>query len=47
MINTQKTFEQILEQEIQKLDELDNRIDETTIEFLIVRKQIKQLEQDK
>jgi len=47
MINTQKTFEQILEQEIQKLDELDNRIYETTIEFLIVRKQLKQLEQDK
>lgn len=47
MINTQKTFEQILEQEIQKLDELDNRIDETAIEFLIVRKQIKQMEQDK
>jgi len=47
MINTQKTFEQILEQEIQKLDEVDNRIDETTIEFLIVRKQLKQLEQDK
>ena len=47
MINTQKTFEQILQQEIEKLDQVDERIDETTIEFLIVRKQIKQLEQDK
>ena len=47
MINTQKTFEQILEQEIQKLDEVDNRIDETTIELILINKQIKQMEQDK
>lgn len=47
MINTQKTFEQILEQETQKLDELDNRIDETAIELSSINKQIKQMEQDK
>ena len=47
MINKQKTFEQILEQEIQKLDELDNRIDETAIELSAINKQIKQMEQDK
>ena len=42
-----ESFEYLLQKEIEKLDELDNRIDETTIEFLIVRKQLKQLEQDK
>ena len=47
MIITEKTFEQILEQEIQKLDELDNRIDETAIELSSINKQIKQMEQDK
>ena len=47
MINTQKTFEQILQEEIQKLDEVDNRIDETAIELSSINKKLKQMEQDK
>ena len=47
MINTQKTFEQILQEEIQKLDEVDNRIDETAIELSAINKQLKKMEQDK
>ena len=47
MIITQKTFEQILEQEIQKLDQLDQRINETVQEYQDINYQLKQLEQDK
>ena len=47
MINTQKTFEQILQSEIEKLDQLDQRIDETAIELILINKQLKQMEQDK
>ena len=47
MIITQKTFEQILEQEIQKLDELDNRINDTVEEYQTINYELKQLEQDK
>ena len=47
MINTQKTFEQILQQEIEKLDQLDDRKDETAIELSAINKQLKKMEQDK
>ena len=42
-----ESFEYLLQKEIEKLDELDNRIDETTIELILINKQIKQMEQDK
>ena len=47
MINTQKTFEQILQREIEKLDQLDQRINETVLEYQNINYQLKQLEQDK
>tara|TARA_B100000424_G_C22778898_1_gene418968 strand:+ start:470 stop:613 length:144 start_codon:yes stop_codon:yes gene_type:complete len=47
MINTQKTFEQILQREIEKLDQLDDRINETVQEYQNINYQLKQLEQDK
>ena len=40
-------FEQILQQEIEKLDEVDNRINETAIELSAINKQLKKMEQDK
>ena len=47
MIITQKTFEQILQQEIEKLEPLDDRINETVQEYQNINYQLKQLEQDK
>jgi len=42
-----ETFEQILQREIEKLDELDDRINETIEEYQNINYQLKQLEQDK
>lgn len=47
MINTKKTFEQILQREIEKLEPLDDRINETVLEYQNINYQLKQLEQDK
>ena len=47
MINTQKTFEQILQREIEKLDQVDDKINETVQEYQDINYQLKQLEQDK
>ena len=47
MINTQKTFEQILQQEFEKLNQLDDRINETAIELSEINKKLKQLEQER
>ena len=47
MINTQKTFEQILQEEIEKLDPLDDRINETVQEYQNINYQLKELEQDR
>ena len=47
MINTQKTFEQILQREIEKLNQLDDRINETAIELSEINKKLKQLEQER
>ena len=47
MIITQKTFEQILQQEIEKLDQLDDRINETVQEYQTINYELKQMEQDK
>ena len=47
MINTQKTFEQILQREIEKLDQVDDRINETVQEYQDINYQLKQMEQDK
>ena len=42
-----ENFEQILQREIEKLEPLDQRIDETAIELILINKQIKQMEQEK
>ena len=42
-----ENFEQILQQEIEKLDQLDQRINETVLEYQNINYQLKQLEQDK
>ena len=42
-----ESFEYLLQKEIEKLDQLDSRIDETAIELILINKQIKQMEQDK
>ena len=47
MINTQKTFEQILQREIEKLDQVDHKINETVQEYQDINYQLKQMEQDK
>ena len=47
MINTQKTFEQILQREIEKLDQVDDKINETVQEYQDINYQLKQMEQDK
>mgnify|MGYP003150946277 FL=1 len=47
MINTQKTFEQILQQEIEKLDQVDDRINETVLEYQSINFELKKQEQDK
>ena len=40
-------FEQILQQEIEKLDEVDNRINETVLEYQSINFQLKKQEQEK
>ena len=47
MINTQNTFEQILQREIEKLDQVDDRINETVQEYQDINYQLKQMEQEK
>ena len=42
-----ENFEQILQQEIEKLDQLDQRINETVQEYQNINYQLKQMEQDK
>ena len=42
-----ENFEQILQREIEKLDQLDQRINETVQEYQNINYQLKQLEQDK
>ena len=42
-----ENFEQILQQEIEKLDQVDDRKDETAIELSTINKQLKQMEQEK
>ena len=42
-----ENFDQILQREIEKLDQLDDRINETAIELSAINKQIKQMEQEK
>ena len=42
-----ENFEQILQREIEKLDQLDQRINETVLEYQNINYQLKQLEQDK
>ena len=47
MIKTQKTFEQILQKEIEKLDQLDDRINETVLEYQSINFELKKQEQEK
>ena len=42
-----ENFEQILQKEIEKLDQLDQRINETVLEYHNINYQLKQLEQEK
>ena len=42
-----ESFEYLLQREIEKLDQVDDKIDETAIELILINKQIKQMEQDK
>lgn len=42
-----ESFEYLLQKEIEKLDQLDDRKDETAIELSSINKKLKQMEQDK
>lgn len=42
-----ENFEQILQQEIEKLEPLDDRINETVQEYQKINYQLKQMEQEK
>ncbi len=43
----EESFEYLLQKEIEKLNQLDDRINETAIELSAINKQLKQMEQDK
>ena len=43
----EESFEYLLQREIEKLDQVDDRIDETAIELSAINKQLKKMEQDK
>ena len=42
-----ESFEQILQREIEKLDQVDDRINETVQEYQDINYQLKQMEQEK
>ena len=42
-----ESFEYLLQKEIEKLDQLDDRINETVQEYQTINYELKQMEQDK